>query len=206
MGPSNTVTPNSAPLAPINVTATGSGAQIVVHWTVGGNDGDTITSFQIVPYKLGTAPQSPTNVPAGAVGSATDPTPGASDNAVVSGLTPGTGYAFSVAAANAAGTGPASAVSTIATPEAAILSGSPASIDFGEVTVGDVDGPTDVTLTNEGSMTDSVTGFTIGGADPDDFVTQSDCGNLFPQLLLHGTSLLSARGRRPQASDLDARR
>jgi hypothetical protein len=181
LGPTNPVTPNSAPLAPTNVTATGSGAQVIVNWTVGGNDGDPITSFQIVPYKLGTVPQSPTDVPAGTVGSATDPTPGASDSAVVSGLTPGTNYAFSVAAANAAGTGPASAASGSATPEAAILSASPASIDFGEVTVGDLDGPTDVTLTNEGSMTDSVTGFTIGGANPDDFVTQSDCGDLFPQ-------------------------
>ena len=56
------------------------------------------------------------------------------------------------------------------------------SIDFGEVTVGDLDGPAEVTLTNEGSVADSLTGFTVGGADPDNFVTQSDCGTLYPQV------------------------
>ena len=181
-GPSNVVTPNSAPLAPTNVTAAGSGSQVVVHWTVGGNDGDGITSFQIVPYASGTTPQSTTVVPAGAVGSATDPTPGASDSAVIDGLTPGTFYAFSVAATNAAGTGPASAVSGSAIPEAAFSNWGRGSIDFEEVTVGDLDGPEEVTLTNEGSIADTVTGFSIDGADPDDFVTQSDCGTLYPQL------------------------
>ena len=180
-GATNVVTPNSAPFAPTNVTATGSGSQIVVHWTVGGNNGDTITSFHIVPFASGTTPQSPTDVPASVVGSATDPSPGASDSAVVSGLTPGTQYAFSVAAANAAGTGPASALSGTAVPEAALSSWGQGSIDFEEVTVGDVAGPAEVMLTNEGSIADSVTGFSVGGADPDDFVTQSDCATLNPQ-------------------------
>ncbi len=181
LGPTNAVTPNSAPLAPSNVTATASGSQITVRWTVGGNDGDGITSFHILVYGLGTMPQSTTDVAAGPVGSATDPTPGASDSFVIGGLPPGIDYSFSVAAANAAGTGPASGASGSAVPEAAILGASRANIDFGEVTVGDLAGPISVTLTNEGSIADPVTGFTIGGADPDDFVTQSDCGIVEPQ-------------------------
>jgi hypothetical protein len=184
-GQTNSVTPNSAPLAPSNVSAAAvPSSQITVHWTVGANDGDAITSFQIVADEFGTTTQSTTNVAAGAVGSVTDPTPGASDSSVISGLTPGTFYAFSVAARNAAGTGAASALSGFVAPvapEVAILSASPASIDFGEVTVGDIDGPTTVTLTNEGTLPDSVTGLTIGGADPDDFVAQSDCATVSPQ-------------------------
>jgi hypothetical protein len=184
-GPTNLVTPNSAPLAPSNVSAAAvPSSKITVHWTVGANDGDAITSFQIVADEFGTSAQSTTNVSAGAVGSVTDPTPGASDSSVISGLTPGTFYAFTVAARNAAGTGAASDLSEWVepvAPEVAILTVSPASTDFGEVTVGDIEGPTAVTLTNEGSLSDSVTGLTIGGADPDDFVVQGDCGTVSPQ-------------------------
>jgi Fibronectin type III domain len=181
-GQTNLVTPNSAPLAPSNVSASAlPSSQISVHWTVGANDGDGITGFQVVAHQFGTTAQSTTNVAAGAVGSATDPTPGASDSSLISGLTPGTFYAFSVAARNAAGTGAASTLSGFVTPQAAILSASPASIDFGEVTVGDVDGPTTVTLTNAGSIPDTVTGITIGGADADDFVVQGGCGTVSPQ-------------------------
>jgi Fibronectin type III domain len=179
-GPTSDVTPNSAPLAPSSIGVVDSGPLITVRWTVGANDGDSITSFQIVAYVVGTSTQSTTHVAAGAVGSATDPTPGASDSAAISGLTPGTSYAFTVASVNAAGTGPTSDRSQSVSTQAASLSASPANIDFGEVTVGDLEGPTDVTLTNGGTIPGSVTGLSIGGADPDDFVTQSDCGIVQP--------------------------
>ena len=112
---SNTVTPATVPGAPTIGTATSGNTQATVTWTVGPNNGSAITSFTVTPY-VGTTAGTPVVVTAGATGSATAPTPGASDSATITGLTNGTAYTFTVAATNAVGTGPASSASNTVTP------------------------------------------------------------------------------------------
>ena len=58
------------------------------------------------------------------------------------------------------------------------LAASQTSVDFGPTTVGGIGGGSaaDVTLTNNGTTADAISGFTIGGADPDDFFEFDDCG------------------------------
>ena len=80
-------------------------------WTVGAENGATISQFVITP-SVG----SPVTVPAGAVGSPTDPTPGASDWYDVTGLSGGTPVTVSVAGVNSVGTGASSTSSTPVTP------------------------------------------------------------------------------------------
>ena len=46
-------------------------------------------------------------------------------------------------------------------------------LSFPPTTVGDILGPEDVTITNSGTTT--ISGFTIGGTDPDDFVESDSC-------------------------------
>jgi hypothetical protein len=59
-------------------------------------------------------------------------------------------------------------VGAAATP--AQLTAMPSSINFGSITLGDLSTPTTVTLTNTGGTTDTLTGDTYGGKDPDDFL------------------------------------
>ncbi|MGA2522248.1 MAG: choice-of-anchor D domain-containing protein, partial [Acidimicrobiales bacterium] len=59
------------------------------------------------------------------------------------------------------------------------LAASPAQAGFGTVRVGEIGGPTDVTLSNTSTVDDTISGLTIGG-DSDDFVARTDCGVLAP--------------------------
>jgi hypothetical protein len=86
--------------------------------------------------------------------------------------------------------GGAGAAGASATPEATVgqsLTASQTSVDFGPTTVGSNGGEfaADVTLTNNGTTADAISGFSIGGADPDDFFEFDDCG---PNGLLVGPS------------------
>lgn len=102
--PSNSVTPTAGPVAPgapTGVSATAGNAQATVSWTAPtANGGSAITSYTV------------TSIPAG--GAATVAAP--ATTATVAGLTNGTAYTFVVAAANSAGSGPASAPSASVTP------------------------------------------------------------------------------------------
>ena len=91
-----------------NVNATAGFASATVTWS-GPTTGDPATSYTITPY-IGSAAQTPTTVPG--------PSP---TSAVVSGLTNGTTYTFTVTASNPAGTGPASPQSNAVTPSASAL-------------------------------------------------------------------------------------
>jgi hypothetical protein len=111
------VTAPTVPAAPTNVTATAGDRSATVTWTPPATGGSTITSYTITPY-IGTAAQ-PAQVVTGSPPAA---------NQVVTGLTNGTTYTFTVAATNAVGTGPASARSNAATPNATTVPGTPTSV------------------------------------------------------------------------------
>jgi hypothetical protein len=99
--------PPTAPSAPTGVTASAGNASATVSWTAPSNGGSPITSYVVTPYVGATA--QPTTTVSGS--------PPAT-SATIGGLVNGTTYTFTVAAANAVGTGPASAQSNGTTPTA----------------------------------------------------------------------------------------
>jgi hypothetical protein len=90
----------TAPSAPGSVSAVPGDKRATVRWTAPADNGSPITSYTVTA--------SP--------GGATVTVAGTSRSAVVTGLTNGTAYTFTVKATNAAGTGPASAPSAAVTP------------------------------------------------------------------------------------------
>ena len=104
-----TPTGSNPPSAPSNVAASGATRQALVSWSEpASNNGSPITAYKITPY-IGATAQAVTEAPA------------SSTSAVVKGLTNGTSYTFTVAAANAAGTGVASGLSSAVIPEDTIF-------------------------------------------------------------------------------------
>jgi hypothetical protein len=95
----------TAPAAPTSVTATPGNGSATVSWTAPNNGGSPITSYTVTPFVGGLA-QPAVSVPAAAT------------STVVSGLTNGTAYTFTVSATNAVGTSAASAPSNVVTPAA----------------------------------------------------------------------------------------
>ena len=110
----------SAPEAPEAVSATIASDQAQVSWTTPGNDGSPITGYTITPY-IGAAAQTPVKV-------------GASVNsALVTGLSNGTGYTFTVLATNAIGGGEQSQHSAAVTPRDTIFDFTkPEAVDSGD--------------------------------------------------------------------------
>jgi Domain of unknown function (DUF4082)/Concanavalin A-like lectin/glucanases superfamily/Fibronectin type III domain/Bacterial Ig domain/Viral BACON domain len=107
---SNAVTPNppTAPGTPIGVVASAGNQQATLRWTSPSDGGRTITRYTITPYLNGVAQ------PTTAVNGSPAPTTG-----VVTGLTNGSSYTFTVSATNSVGTGPDSIPSGAVTPNAA---------------------------------------------------------------------------------------
>ncbi|MGO9027145.1 MAG: beta strand repeat-containing protein, partial [Acidimicrobiales bacterium] len=126
------VTPFTVPASPTIGTAVAGDATATVAWTVGANNGASVTGFTITPYIGGTA-QTAISVSAVA-GSGTDPTPGNQDSYVVTGLTNGTSYTFSVSQISAGGTSANSVESNAVTPVA--TPSPPAAPTIGAATAG----------------------------------------------------------------------
>ena len=104
---SNIVTPNpTVPAAPGVPTATASNGQATVNWNAPNNGGAAINGYLVQPV----------NAAGNAVGA---PRAANGTSLVVTGLTNGTTYRFSVQARNSVGTGPSSGLSNAVTPTAA---------------------------------------------------------------------------------------
>jgi hypothetical protein len=120
---SNSVTPltSATPSAPTGVSVTPATGQAQVSWSAPAANGSPMTGYTITPY-VGTTAQTPTQI-----------SDGSSTSGIVTGLTTGTAYTFTVSATNGVGTGPASAASSAVTPEDAIFDfGTPGTTDSGD--------------------------------------------------------------------------
>ncbi len=111
--------PERTPDAPTLGTATAGPGCIAVPWTVPPDNGSSILGFTISTWSVDDATFSTTTLPAGAVGSPTDPSPGAIDHAEMCSLITGDHYEFAVAATNTVGTGGQSSWSPALTAAAA---------------------------------------------------------------------------------------
>ena len=99
--------PPSAPGAPPSVIASNGNASATVSWSIPADNGSAITSYTVTPF-VGSVAQTPTTVTGAPPATST----------VISGLTNGTTYTFTVSATNALGTGPPSAPSNAVVPSA----------------------------------------------------------------------------------------
>ena len=110
-GAANQQSVPTSPGAPTIGTATAGDSSATVTWTApGSNGGSPITGYQVRVVNAGTGQQ--VGALLGAAASATSLT--------VNGLSNGTSYQLQVAAVNAVGTGPMSALSNAVTPQAAV--------------------------------------------------------------------------------------
>jgi invasion protein IalB len=107
--PSASVTPFTVPDAPTGVTATAGNGQATVSWAAPASNGSPITGYTVTASN-------------GATCTATPP----ATSCVVTGLTNGTAYTFTVVAANAAGASAPSAPSASVTP--ATVPGAPTGV------------------------------------------------------------------------------
>src|SRR5581483_5024656 len=96
--------PPTVPTAPVVIAAVPGENAVMLYWAVEANGGAPITSFAIKAYH-GTTLVAAGGVPAGPVGSTLDPTPGATDQFNVLGLTGGTAVTLTVTAINSQGAG-----------------------------------------------------------------------------------------------------
>ena len=100
-------TPPAAPSAPTGVNAVPGNGQVTVSWSAPSNGGSPITSYTVTPHVGGVAQASHTF--------------GTTTTGVVTGLTNGTTYTFTVVATNAVGSSPPSGPTPAVTPMAPSL-------------------------------------------------------------------------------------
>jgi hypothetical protein len=100
---SNAVVPRTTPSATTIAWVSAARSAAVVRWLAPANGGSPITAYVVRAYRGSTVAK-------------TVVAPGTAGILTVTGLTPGLGYGFTVTAVNAAGWGPASAVSATVVP------------------------------------------------------------------------------------------
>jgi titin len=105
------ITPEPAPDAPTNVTATAGDAAANVSWTAGADGGPAVDLWTVTPYNALDVAQT------GLAVTSTNPS---ASSVRVTGLTAGAAYTFTVTAANSMGTGPTGTSSSV-TPNASLL-------------------------------------------------------------------------------------
>ncbi|WP_433372608.1 putative Ig domain-containing protein [Streptosporangium sp. CA-115845] len=103
---SNAVTPYAVPGKPVITSVTAGTSSANLSWTAPATNGSDITGYIVTPY-IGGVAQSPQTFNSNAT------------SQVVTGLTPGASYTFTVTAVNAAGSGLPSTSSTAVVPNAA---------------------------------------------------------------------------------------
>jgi hypothetical protein len=86
-------------------------------------------------------------------------------------------------------------------PGSATISGSPASLDFGDQAVGGPSTPQAITLTNTGTAPLKISGVTIGGEDPENFSEQNNCIGI---VLIQGSCKITAAFAPPTAGSFTA--
>ncbi|HEX3794766.1 MAG TPA: hypothetical protein VHV57_09730 [Acidimicrobiales bacterium] len=196
----------TAPAAPTGATATLGNGNVTLSWTVGADNGTAITNFIIGGYVSGVLTAA-VSVPAGAVGSGLDPTPGAHDSYSVASTKAVTAYSFTVAAVNAAGAGAPSAMSNAVTSTAppatgTTLTASVSTLNFGPTTLGDVSDELTVTFTNTGSVPAVITAMDVEGAGQNDFVETENTECDDPTTVAPGASCVESLGFLPGALGL----
>jgi len=121
---SNSATPSAdtVPSAPTGLSGISATSSAQLSWTAPtDNGGSALTGYVITSY-IGSSAQTPTHVSGGSATSA-----------MITGLTNGTTYTFTVSATNSVGTSSASTASTAVTPEDTIFDyGTPSTIDSGD--------------------------------------------------------------------------
>jgi len=196
-GPGGTTTlpvaPATAPSAPTSVSAAAGNGQVAVSWSESDDGGTPITSYTVTPYVSGVA-QAP------------DAFSSSATSQVVSELTNGTTYTFTVVATNAVGPSSPSAPSPEVTPIASALSIVNGGAKAGRAQVGDQiivtfsPAPPPAAMCSAWSTTTSPdlsdSGVVVQGTQPpsgDDTITvtdTADCGGGFH----FGTIDLGQRG------------
>jgi hypothetical protein len=154
----------TAPAAPTAVAATAGESSATVSWAAPDDGGGPITGYVVTPYVDGVA-QTPRTFAS------------ADTSQVVAGLEEGVPVAFTVAAVNAVGTGPASSPSAAVTPTGPTPPGlwvDTTGLDLGPVAVGGHSTAQVVGVHNRGA--DAITGLAVGDPGPP-FELTTDCGS-----------------------------